>query len=268
MNNISTIQDCKITEANKQINFTTMEIANNNQTEKNVELLNQLITNGYDKLTTKELYELVQEWIADITDDNSPVSYLGEEKFLNYLYFLGINIFDGLINNKALFVPSQNYAQEYNRVIRGYVLGVHSESNPNDNIRFNYSNHTLRFDLDVDFSEEFQKSIVPGKAVQYFDDTYIKSILDDKTYNNFTKYRELFLIDTIYNNVCSFDKSQNYQQELFRQSKAPELISLVNSDSGLIDLIYLIDFAIQDRFLRKLNNSTPNEITSEIKKIW
>lgn len=267
MQNIINILDNKITQVNKQRKQSHMETTNN-QTEKNVELLNQLIAIGYNNLTSKELYEKVQDWIADITDEYSPVSYLGDDLYVNYLNYLLINLFDGLINNKAQFVPSQNYAQEYNRIIRGYILGVHNESNANDDIRLNISNHIVRFDLDVDFTEEFQKSTVPSKAVQYFDDTFIKSVLDDKTYNNFTKYRELFLIDTIYDNASSFCETQNYQQELFRQSKASELISLVNSDCHLVDLIYLIDLAIQDRFFRKLSNSAPTEITSEIKLIW
>lgn len=261
-------RDDKIAQVNKQTKQSNMKTTNNKQTEKNVELLFQLITNGYNNLTSKELYELVQQWIADVLDENTPISYLGEDLFLNYLYYLLINLFDGLINNKAQFVPSQNYAQEYNRVIRNYTLGVHKESNANDDIRLDFSYHTLRFDIDTDFTEEFQKSAAPCKSVQYFDDNFIKSVLDYKTYNNFTKYNEIFLIDTSYDNACSFCATQNYQQELFRQSKAPELISLVNSDSGLIDLIYIIDFAIQDRFLRKLNNSAQTDITSEFMKIW
>lgn len=267
MQYIINILDNKITQVNKQRKQSHMETTNN-QTEKNVELLNQLIANGYNNLTSMELYVKVQEWIEDYSDKNSPVSYLGDDLYINYLHYLLINLFDGLINNKAQFVPSQNYAQEYNRVIRGYILGVHNESTDENGFLLDFSNHKLCFGADADFAEEFQKSTVLSKAVQYFDDTFIKSVLDDKTYNNFTKYRELFLIDTIYDNASSFCETQNYQQELFRQSKASELISLVNSDWHIVDLIYLIDLAIQDRFFRKLNNSAPTEITSEIKLIW
>lgn len=82
------------------------------------EKLAKLIENGLKGKTLPQKIQIIDKWIADKRDTLSPVSFLGEESYSNYLNYLIVNGFDELINNAKPFIPRQNYQQEWDRLIK------------------------------------------------------------------------------------------------------------------------------------------------------
>lgn len=261
MVNAKKIQPIMLSET--QSNTQNYMKKNTNSLVSAVNLLDMLIKNGYHNQSTTALRNMVQSWIDDIHDDQSPVSYLGEEKFIRYLYYLLVYKLDVLIGNEQPFVPNQDYEQEYNRFIKSYLLSMNDiEAKILTSTEQNYV---------TSFGCVIEPKVTASNSrsnQQYFTETTIKSILSDSTYANFVKFKELDETDALINNCRPICLSQNYEQELIRLSRTPELIELIKKDSSYEELFYTVDCAIQDRFLRGLGEPSPNVTIHQITKLW
>ena len=82
------------------------------------EKVKQLIKKGLDGKSSQQKISILEKWIADKKDLHSPVSFLGEKLYENYLCYLPVNGVDERINNAKPFNPQQNYHQEWNRLIK------------------------------------------------------------------------------------------------------------------------------------------------------
>jgi len=237
---------------------------NTNCLVSKVDLLNLLINNGYHTQSINALRKTVQSWIDDLQDDYSPVSYLGEEMFIRYLNYMLVYKIDCLIGNEKPFVPDQDYEQEYNRFIKVYLQLMNDGDTETDLVGMKTA--VNKFVPCEDHGTVPNVNSVSN--VQYFTEVFIKSNLNYVTYYNFIKYKELYKTDLAINNCRPFCATQNYSQELTRQCRTTELIELIKHDSSFEELFYTVDCAIQDRFLRGLDKTSPNVTKHHITKLW
>lgn len=244
---------------------------NTNYLALKADLINQLINEGYHNLSIATQISMIEAWMDNANDEDSPLNYLGAEMFVKFLNFILIHNLDCRIGNQQPFVPSQDYGQEVARVLQHYMQSSDDVNGETDT--FASKNTPNNFSDSTD--EEWVSAPKASSTVQHFTDVLVKSILDDETYSNFAKYKELYEVDGTINkwvqarNCRPFCPTQNYAQELHRQNRAPELIELIKQDSSFIDLWYTIDVAGQDMFFRSMPDAPSVDAKkNQITKLW
>lgn len=224
----------------------------------------------------------IQQWIDDKNDLLSPVNFLGEEMFENYLWYAFLNRLDECIGNKQPFNLNQNYKQEVDQLFNSKSnlgstffnideVGVYGDENVRYYHELNSIDKKLKqsigYNPSHDYLKEYNREFRERKSLNYFSDTYLKGMLGESGYSNFEAYKKLSDIDKNIGGCNVFNPSQNYDQQLQRQIKFQGL-ELLESDEQFRDFYFTIDYALQDRFSRKLKDNQSETKLLETEKLW
>jgi|GEM_PF-3227840 hypothetical protein len=226
---------------------------NKNQILRDEVKIQLLITDGLDRLTFKDRCSVLKEWIKN-EKGNSPISFLSENMFFNYLYFILLNSIDTYIDNTKPFVLTQLYGQEYSRIFKFDITtqdlcGRYSEIDTRDlNWQAFYELASLDmslgqgsfYDPKRSYSNEYKREF-RKRDNHYFSGSYIKTLMDPKVYDNFLIYRILYLRDEKIGNCYPFRPGQDYLQEYVRQHKLESIKEGLEKDETFIELWYMID---------------------------
>jgi hypothetical protein len=210
-----------------------------------------LIENGLDGYNLKDRCVILRQWIID-KYELSPVDFLGCEMFLNYLEYILLNSIDTYIGNTKPFIPTQIYALESIRIFK-LDLTTHdlckscSETGTQDlNVKSFYE---LQLDICFEenkfydhtryYSNEYKREF-RNRNNHCFSESYIKTLMDPKTYDNFLIYRLLYLKDERIGNYAPFRPNQDYHQEYVRELKLESIKEGLKKDEIFTELWYMI----------------------------
>jgi hypothetical protein len=236
-----------------------------------VRALRELI-NGLNSYSLKDKTNVVLAW-GESFPHQTPQSFLGEELYLNYLYYLLVNSIDNYIGNTKTFIPSQNYGQESTRICMPdktnltYLfeqhMGRHLGSiNWTLWCALNHVDAEIRqtgwYNPHHDYRKEYNREF-RNRDNNLFAEPYLKSLMNTDDYKNFLIYKELYLIDEKIGNCSSFVPSQDYNQEHIRQTKMLYLREGLEKNEAFLAFHDAIDTAVNTVLFADFEDPKPSE---------
>jgi hypothetical protein len=271
---------------NRQVNAQKMKTQILNTVElMKAEKLNQLIENGLNSHDLQSWIQSIQRWRENPNDSDSPINFLSEDLYKNLLYYILLNAIDRYIENAQPFIPEQNYRQEVDRLFKpsincvpftfcvdevgqfgisnvAYFLGIQSLMGITEPSKDDYK---PKFDYKVAHQSLYNRL----SMFDAFQDNCVKSLMGEVVFDNFQVYKRIYQLDVIKHNNQPFEPKQNYSQESSRQIKFLEgLDEQLMGDEVFKELYYTIDCALQDIYFQSMPDSSPENKTPQITKLW